>query len=58
MNQNERLFNRKHPDKRVKIVQFLNKELKRLKQIGFPDYDTNNIASMLTKHIINILEDD
>ena len=57
MNRNEREFNQNHPGKRIEIMQFLKGELRRLKQIGFPDYDLSNLASSLTKHVINILEE-
>jgi len=57
MNQNERLFDRKYPGKRLKMRTFIKQELKRLKHLGFPDYDVSNVASMFTKHIINILEE-
>ena len=57
MNNNERYFERKFPGKRKEIIHFLYQELKRLKKIGFPDYDTNNIAQAFTKHIINIMEE-
>ena len=57
-NINNRSFNKKYPGKRLKIIKFLHGELKRLKKIGFPDYDLNNISTNFTKHIINIVEDD
>ena len=57
MNRNEREFDRKYPGKRIKIMNLLKDELRRLKQIGFPTYHVSNIADCLTKHVINILED-
>ena len=57
MNNNERYFERKFPGKRKEIINFLYKELTRLKKIGFPDYNLNNMSQALTKHIINILEE-
>lgn len=57
MNQNERIFDRKYPNKKTKIRKFIKQELKRLKHLGFPDYDVSNIAVMFTKHIINIMEE-
>ena len=54
---NNRSFNEKYPGKRVKIIQFLNQELKTLKKFGFPEYAINNIAVMFMKHIINIMEE-
>ena len=57
MNQNEKEFDRKNPNKRFKIHKFLTKELARIKQIGFPEHHVSNIAGTFTKHIINILEE-
>ena len=54
---NERTFNEKHPGKKALINTFLREELKRLKQIGFPEYHISNIAARFTKNIINILEE-
>ena len=54
---NNRTFNKKYPGKRVELIKFLRKELKRLKKFGWPEYDVGNIALMFTKHIINILEE-
>ena len=56
-NINNRSFNEKYPGKRVELVKFLREELKRLKKLGWPEYDVSNIAAMFTKHIINILEE-
>ena len=54
---NERTFREKYPGKKNKIVKFLREELKRLKKLGWPEYEISNIAAMLTKHIINIIEE-
>jgi len=56
-NINDRSFNEKYPGKRIEIHKFLTTELKRLKHLGFPKHHVSNTASMFTKHIINILEE-
>ena len=58
MNRNEKEFDQKHPEKRTRIRNLLNKELKRLKLVGFPERtDISGIAASMTKNIINILEE-
>lgn len=58
MNRNEKEFDQKHPEKRAKIRNLLNKELKRLRRLGFPERnDISGIAASMTKNIINILEE-
>ena len=56
-NINNRSFKEKYPGKRLELTKFLKDELKRLKKLGWPEYDVSNIAAMFTKHIINILEE-
>ena len=56
MNRTQKEFDRKFPGIRKEIQKYLTKELKLYKKIGFPDYDLTNLAFMMTKRILTILE--
>ncbi len=59
MNRIEKEFDVNYPGKRAEIRTHILKELKRLRQLGFPDRnDLSGIAASLTKKILTILEEE